>query len=550
MINRQILRDILIDKAEVIEADDGQQACDYIMEHFYDINIVLLDLIMPGMNGFEVLEFMRKKHMTDYLPVIMISSDRDERNIEHAFDLGAIDFISRPFMDRIVLRRVLTTIALFEKQKELVARVDKQFVADDRKVDELTGLDFKDHFFDKVQTLIRSHGGEKLTMIAIDIDHFKIYNNFYGWDHGDNYLRTIGEYLREFVQKHGGAAGYLGGDDFAVLCPDKARAIEEIESGMEREMELHGLDVAFRVKSGFYEINDPSEEAKVIYHKALIALHSISGDYAHHVANYEPAMGGDSDDEYEFLVDVKRGLEAGEFIYYLQPKVDLASREVAGAEVLVRWNHLTQGLISPAKFMPILEKTGFVSMVDRVIWKSAVDLMGEAKAAGKDVLPLSINLSRADIYTMDVTAFLSECMDKYDLEHYLLEVEIGEADFTSEDDHIGEEIESLRAAGFTVIIDDFGSGYASLSTLGELPVDMLKIDMKYLDVKADIEGAAGKSILESVLNYAKLLDISTIVESIETKEQLEFLIANGCTFGQGYLFYKPMEASDYEKLLV
>ena len=180
MINRQILRDILNDRAEVIEVENGQQACDYIMEHFYDIHIVLLDLIMPGMNGFDVLEFMRKKHMTDYLPVIMISSDNDERNIEHAFDLGAIDFISRPFMDRIVLRRVLTTIALFEKQKELVQLVDRQFVADDRKVDELTGLEFKEAFFNNVYTLLRSHRSEKLWMIALDIDHFKLYNHFYG----------------------------------------------------------------------------------------------------------------------------------------------------------------------------------------------------------------------------------------------------------------------------------------------------------------------------------------------------------------------------------
>ena len=548
MINRQILRDILDDRAEVIEVEDGKQACDYIMEHFYDINIVLLDLIMPGMNGFDVLEFMRKKHMTDYLPVIMISSDNDERNIEHAFDLGAIDFISRPFMDRIVLRRVMTTIALFEKQKELVKRVDKQFVADDRKIDELTGLDFKDTFFDNAQTLIRNHSREKMWMVAIDIDHFKLFNNFYGWDHGDNYLRILGQYLRDFVRQHGGAAGYLGGDDFAVLCPDKTRAVGSIEEGMAHEMDVYDLDIAFRVKVGLYEIVDTSEDARAIYEKALIALDSVSGDYARHVAAYEPSMGSQPTDEYSFLADVKRGLDAGEFIYYLQPKVDLTSQEVAGAEVLIRWNHEKQGIISPGRFMPLLEETGFVSMVDRRIWQDVIRFMGDTKKAGKDVLPLSINLSRADIYTTDVTRFLTKCMDDHDLEHYLLEVEISESVFASGDAKVEEEIERLRDAEFTVIIDDFGSGYASLSALEEMSVDMLKIDMKYLDVEASGENA-GKSILESVLNYAKLLDISTIVESIETQEQVDFLIQQGCTYGQGYCFYKPMDAADYEKLL-
>ncbi len=548
MINRQILRDILNDRAEVIEVENGQQACDYIMEHFYDIHIVLLDLIMPGMNGFDVLEFMRKKHMTDYLPVIMISSDNDERNIEHAFDLGAIDFISRPFMDRIVLRRVLTTIALFEKQKELVQLVDRQFVADDRKVDELTGLEFKEAFFNNVYTLLRSHRSEKLWMIALDIDHFKLYNHFYGWDRGDSYLRTLGNYLKEFTHRHGGIAGYLGGDDFAVLCPNKKAAVEEFEKRLTRAMENNEISAGFGVKVGLYEVEDTTEEVSEIYKKAVIALSSVHDDYSRHYAVYQPIMGTEAKNEYEFLSDVKRGLDAGEFIYYLQPKVDLVSGEIAGAEVLIRWNHYKDGIISPGRFMPELERAGFVSVVDRKIWENVVMFMGETKRDGKDVQPLSINLSRADIYTMDVTRFLVACMDEYGLEHDLLEVEISEADFASEDDKIANEIDKLQEAGFTVIIDDFGSGYASLNALGEIPADMVKIDMKYLDVKVSGD-ASEKSILESVLNMAKLLDISTIVESIETQEQVDFLISQGCTYGQGYFFHKPMDASEYEKLL-
>ncbi len=548
MINRQILKDILTDSAEVIEVDNGQKACDYIMEHFYDIHIVLLDLIMPGMNGFDVLEFMRKKHMTDYLPVIMISSDNDERNIEHAFDLGAIDFISRPFMDRIVLRRVLTTIALFEKQKELVHLVDRQFVADDRKVDELTGLDFKETFFNNVFTLLRSHRSERLWMVALDIDHFKLYNHFYGWDRGDSYLRTLGNYLKEFTHRHGGIAGYLGGDDFAVLCPNKKAAVDEFEKILSRAMENNEISAGFGVKVGLYEVEDPTEEVSEIYNKAVIALSSVHDDYARHIAEYQPIMSAEVKNEYEFLSDVKRGLDAGEFIYYLQPKVDLASGEVAGAEVLIRWNHYKDGIISPGRFMPELERTGFASVVDRQIWEDVIRFLADTKETGKELLPLSINLSRADIYTMDVTGFLVSALDEYELDHDLLEVEITESDFASDDDRVASEIDRLRASGLTVIIDDFGSGYASLGALDDVPADLLKIDMKYLDEKSG-EVEAKRSILESVLNVAKLMDISTIVESIETQEQVDFLISQGCTYGQGYFFYKPMDAAAYQELL-
>jgi PleD family two-component response regulator len=218
--NREILKEILKDEAEVVEFDNGKDALDYLMDHFYDLDIVLLDLVMPEMNGFEVLEFMRRKHMTDYLPVIMISADDEERNMEYAFDLGAIDFIARPFSERIVLRRVLTTISLFEKQKELIRQIDVQFKPDDQKIDELTGLPYKQNFYNKVHSQLLSSGNMKLWMVAIDIDHFKLFNNFYGWEKGDQYLRLMGRYLSEFTRRHGGIAGYLGGDDFAVLCPN------------------------------------------------------------------------------------------------------------------------------------------------------------------------------------------------------------------------------------------------------------------------------------------------------------------------------------------
>ena len=548
--NREILKDILKDEVEIVEFDNGKDALDYLMDHFYDLDIVLLDLVMPGMNGFEVLEFMRRKHMTDYLPVIMISADDEERNMEYAFDLGAIDFIARPFSERIVLRRVLTTISLFEKQKDLISLIDMQFKPDDQKIDELTGLPYKQNFFNKVHSHLLNSGNTKLYMVAIDIDHFKLFNNFYGWEKGDQYLRLMGRFLNEFIRRHGGIAGYLGGDDFAVLCPNKTAAMKELEKKMMQDAKRHRIfGVGFGPKFGFYEIENNADSVEKIYNNAVIALDSISGDYTKHVAWYDAQMIGKVQNEFELLSDIRRGMEENEFIFYMQPKVNMETKEVVGAEALARWVHHDKGLLSPAVFIPIMEKNGFVSSIDYRIWKKVVEWISGMKKSGHKVLPVSINVSRADIYSMDVADALKELCDEEKVSYDAIEVEITETAYMEDFERINSTVEKLHKYGFTVSMDDFGSGYSSLNALKNMNVDALKIDMRFLDLNQD-NSVKGIGILEGVLNMAKTLDLPTIVEGVETEEQSLILMHQGCKMAQGYYYYRPMPVDEYEKLIL
>lgn len=548
--NREILKDILKDEVEVVEFDNGKDALDYLMDHFYDLDIVLLDLVMPGMNGFEVLEFMRRKHMTDYLPVIMISADDEERNMEYAFDLGAIDFIARPFSERIVLRRVLTTISLFEKQKDLISQIDMQFKPDDQKIDELTGLPYKQNFYNKVHSHLLSSGNTKLYMVAIDIDHFKLFNNFYGWEKGDQYLRLMGRFLNEFTRRHGGIAGYLGGDDFAVLCPNKTAAMKELEKKMMQDAKRHRIvGVGFGPKFGFYEIENNADSVEKIYNNAVIALDSISGDYTKHVAWYDAQMLGKVQNEFELLSDIRRGMEENEFVFYMQPKVNMDTEEVVGAEALARWNHHDKGLLSPAVFIPIMEKNGFVSSIDYRIWKNVVEWISGMKKSGRKVLPVSINVSRADIYSMDVADTLKELCDEENVSYDAIEVEITETAYMEDFERINSTVEKLHKYGFTVSMDDFGSGYSSLNALKNMNVDALKIDMRFLDLNQE-NSIKGIGILEGVLNMAKTLDLPTIVEGVETEEQSLILMHQGCKMAQGYYYYRPMPVDEYEKLIL
>ncbi|MCR4797020.1 MAG: EAL domain-containing protein [Lachnospiraceae bacterium] len=548
-MNREILKDILADETDIVEVDNGQAAVDYLRDHFYDLDIVLLDLIMPGMNGFEVLEFMKQKHMTEYLPVIMISADDEEKNIEYAFDLGAIDFISRPFSERIVLRRVLTTISLFEKQKKLINQIDRQFRADDQRIDSLTGLDYKETFYNNVYTQLRSRGGDHLCMIAIDINHFKLYNNFYGWDKGDAYLHMMGKYLKEFTRQHGGVAGYLGGDDFAVLCPNKAVAFKELELRAKQDaLKSEGFGVGFGPKFGIYAIENPTEAVQKIYGKALRALNSISNDYTKYSAWYSDSLKGGIKDEYELLTDVHRGVEAEEFTFYLQPKVDMRTREIVGAESLARWNHKDKGLLTSSRFIPTLEKSTFISSLDRILWEKLIAWMGQCLKEKKDLKPISINVARADFYAVDVSDYLTELLNENGVPNDLLEIEIAEGTFIRDSETIEAEVDKLHHAGFKILMDDFGRGYSSIKTLRNMNIDVLKIDMKFMDMDAKPQKRE-VGIIEGVLNVAKTLGVPVSVEGVEKEAQVEFLLDKGCDRGQGFLFYEAMPPEEFEKLL-
>ncbi len=547
-MNREILKEILADELNIIEIDNGKDACEYMMNHSGELNIVILDLVMPGMDGFEVLKFMKYKHLSDTLPVIMISADSDGSNIERAFDLGVIDFLSRPFSERIVTRRVMTTIRLFKRQKELVDELDRQYKVDDMRIDDLTGLDYKQTFLNKVYTHLKGNPNDDLLMLAVDIDHFKLFNNYYGWEKGDRYLQLIAKYMKEFVQRYGGLAGYLGGDDFALLVPKKRQELMMFGNMVWESPELAEYEVGFAPKVGIYEIKDTTEPVGSIYDHAKIALENIRDDYTKRISWYDHSMFQNVRDEFELLVDIKRGAAAGEFTFFVQPKVSMTTGKIVGGEALVRWMHEEKGMVSPGVFIPVLEKNGFISQIDKMVWEAVAKWLRKRIDEGHRSVPVSINISRADIFTMDVTAYLQSLLEKYDLPVELLEVEITESAFVEEMDKIEVELKRLHEAGFTVLMDDFGSGYSSLNTLKDLAIDILKIDMKFLRMDTSNINK-GVSILESVVNMARSLHIPTIVEGVETDEQVAFLTEMGCVYAQGFHFYRPMPVDEFERLL-
>lgn len=547
-INRMILKDILQEDMEVIEAANGKEAIDMIEAHNAEIAIVLLDQMMPEKNGIEVLEYMHSKHYTEDIPVIMISVDDDDANVAKAFDLGAIDYISRPFSARIFLRRVLTTVSLFHRKKAIAFEIDKRFESHEKTKDELTGLNLRNAFYNKVYDKVKNSQRRALCMVAIDIDHFKLFNRFYGRAKGDEYLKLVGRTLREYEDKYGATAGYLGGDDFAILCPNRQDILGEMKRRAREELLDRDYELGYAPKFGVFVIEDSTEPIMDIVDHAFTALASIKTDYTHLMAWYNQDMVRTVRDEFVLLSDVERALGNDEFTFYLQPKVNMVNGKVVGSEALVRWNHREKGLIPPAAFLPVLEKNGFVTKVSQIVWDKVCKWQKDWIDSGREPLPISVNVSKNDMFSLNFTEYFLNLMEKYQLPANMIELEITETTYIEDLERVGAEINKLHTAGFTILMDDFGSGYSSLNSLKELEIDVLKIDMKFLRIDYENQ-EKGKSILESMVNMANQLRLPIIVEGVEMRDQVKLLTEMGCKYAQGYYYHRPLNVAAYEELI-
>ncbi|MEG1049599.1 MAG: EAL domain-containing protein, partial [Oscillospiraceae bacterium] len=281
--------------------------------------------------------------------------------------------------------------------------------------------------------------------------------------------------------------------------------------------------------------------------RSKIAIQSIKGKFDRCIALYDDNHRKALIEEQEISSQMHKALENGEFIPYYQPKYNLCTGEIVGAEALVRWIHPTKGVIPPQNFIQLFEKNGFISSVDFYMWECVCKYLNGVIQAGKTPLPVSVNVSRVDVYNPNLCDFLQGLVKKYNISPDLLELEITENSYIENAEELIKTINDLKALGFTIEMDDFGSGYSSLNMLSDVPVDVIKLDMRFLQSKNAFSGQ--KNILSFIVSLANWMDVQTVAEGIETVEQVEFLRSLGYAKGQGYYFAKPMPQAEYEQLL-
>lgn len=413
--------------------------------------------------------------------------------------------------------------------------------------DGLTGLYNKQYFYEKTEQYINYHRNKEFLMICTDIREFKMINDFFGTQTGDQVLINFAKMLSEQLSD-ASIYGRIENDIFGILmAKDKydeeafsAKAQEAFESCIDRDISFPTINYI-----GVYEITDRNIPASVMCDRARMAISSIKGSFQKRVAYYNDTLRDNILYEQELIADFDHAITSGEIQMYLQPQMDNEGH-MLGAEALVRWIHSEKGMIMPGDFIPVFEKNGLISEVDKHIWELACKQLKKWKSEGKENLYISVNISPRDFYFLNIYHVFTDLVVKYDIAPQNLKLEITETAIAMDVNRQLELIDRLRSFGFVVEMDDFGSGYSSLNMLKDIQVDILKIDMAFLRKSKDEDRS--KKILHMIIDLSKQLGMPVISEGVETKEQVDYLSDFGCDMFQGYYFARPMDVLSFEKL--
>lgn len=411
--------------------------------------------------------------------------------------------------------------------------------------DTLTGLYNREHFYAMAEKRLIKDRENAYMIIIADVVRFRAFNDLYGKEAGDRALCAIARTLDRIIGTKG-VYGRLESDHFALCLPEKLLDMDLINETVGQELSKQGIDYKLSMKFGLYHVHNLKVSLSQMCDRATMALTAIKGNVLQNHAYYDDALRKNMLEEQTILDEMNQALEQGQFIVYIQPMYSMSTHKPVSAEVLVRWKHPVKGMIPPGRFIPLFERNGFITKLDYVVWEQACRILGEQNKRGKSI-PLSINISRIDLYNPHLCEDLLGLVHKYDIDPSLLELEITESAYTLDGDELSTVLRTLQKHGFRILMDDFGSGYSSLNALKDMPVDILKIDMRFLQEMENSTRAA--SIVTSVVRMARWLRIPVVAEGVETQSQLDFLRSIGCDNVQGYYFAKPMPVSEYIALL-
>ena len=412
---------------------------------------------------------------------------------------------------------------------------------------EMTGLLKKRSFISEAERLLQTQDDKNWCLVSIDIENFKLFNEWYGHNEGDLLMVQIGAALLQAGERTGGTAGYFGQDDFCLLAPFDMELIGTLYDDIASLVSSRGGNVGFLPAFGVCKVEKGYPTLDLLDRSFLAAQVAKSG-YRNRVRIFEKSMYLRTDEEYHVITKFFQALSQHEVVFYLQPQCRASSGKIVGAEALARWIKPDGTVIPPDEFIPILEKRGLISDLDMYIWEEVCRWQRGWIDSGHTPLPVSINVSVADILHTDLPKYFENLTDRYSLERKLIKIEITESSYISNTTLVRDTVHSLREKGFTVLMDDFGSGYSTLNMLKNLNIDIIKLDAQFLRMDESNEEKSIR-ILESVTNMTKTIGVPIIAEGVETEKQKDFLLDLGCRYIQGYYFYKPIPAADYERLI-
>ena len=444
---------------------------------------------------------------------------------------------------------ILVAVALLMAVRRIVA-LEKNFRKFDN-TDKMTGLLNRDGFMEKGRLALEAakESGKPMTLIVFDVEELGRINTFFGPEVGDDVVRAFAFAAKTAAGKEG-VAGRANTDDFALLTPCSGEAkvgeiTEAFRSSVVNRLDSDTLRESVNFFAGVCEF-DGHDDIYTMYNKAALCL--MARDTDKRVSFFTRDMEGSMVEKELLRSEMLTALETGQFELYYQPKISFKTGEIRGLEALIRWHHPTKGFVSPGDFIPLAEKSGLITKIDKWGLFTACRQCKEWQDKGMAPVKVSVNMSQAQFYRTDVYATISEALAETGLDPKWLEIEVTETMAMQDIERTISVLCRVRELGVSVSMDDFGSGYSSLSSLKTLPLDILKIDRSLV---CDLdENKVSKQITNAIVELGKAMKLVVLAEGVETRGQIDFLTEIGCDLAQGYFYSKPRPAKDIETLLV
>ncbi len=536
-VNREILGNILGTQYEVSYAENGRQAYDMLHERLTRYSLILLDLLMPEMDGFELLEKIKSEEAVSNIPVIVMTSEKpaEVRSIK----MGADDFITKPYdMPEVILARCERIIQLYE-DKSIIRSAEK---------DDLTDLYTREFFQEYIRQIDGSGHGSQMDAIVLNIEHFHMLNEMFGRKTGDSVLKKIADMVTAMLGE-GVCIGCRPDADYFYFYLEHRDSYDEVFKALSEELSGISKIPGVRMRLGVYQNVDTNISIEDRFDHAKYACDRIRGDYNRQISFYSKEE-NEKDLYHEQLInDIDNAILNKDLVVFYQPKygIQCDEPELRSAEALIRWRHPKYGMISPGDFIPLFESNGLIQKLDHFVWEEAARQIRKWKDEYGITVPVSVNVSRVDIYDAQLEDRLVRILKDNDLDAKELMLEITESAYADDAKGLTDVVTKLRESGFRIEMDDFGSGYSSLNMITEIPIDVLKMDMKF--IRNMNKDAKSLKLVELVIEIADYLGVPVVAEGVEDKSQLDQLKSMGCELIQGYYFSKPVPPEEFNKFI-
>lgn len=539
--NLLLLSGILSIEYDVLSAENGAQALKFLKDNQGRVSMLLTDLIMPEMNGFELIRTVKADPELDRIPIIVLSSSGDAKTEVECLRYGAVEFLPKPYgMPATILARVQRIIELSE-DKSIIQATEK---------DLLTGLYTNGYFLEYASRLEEHHQDRDYDALVLNIDRIKTLADLYGEGKANRALQLAAGEIVKYLEGVHGIGSRFNQNAFYMLC-EHQDSYDSLINAIEHVFSALNTDVRLFLRLGINpHAGKESKDSEILgqFMKAGAACNSLKSDAPFSVGFYDEALQKKEREKERLLKDFDQALVQRQFRVFYQPKFSIENHpKLRSAEALVRWFHPEMGMVSPGIFIPLLEQNGLIEKLDKYVWEEAARQEEEWKKRYGISVPVSINVSRIDLYDPHLVQTLSSILEKHALvfSEYLLE--ITESAYSSDMAQMLDVIHRLKNAGFRIEMDDFGSGYSSLTRLSDMPIDVIKLDMSF--IRGLEKDERKRDLVELIIALAKKLRTVVVAEGVELAEQFNILKDMGCDVAQGYYFSKPVPAEEFVKFI-